>query len=127
MQQGNINIYELLKENEIRLTVAEKNGDAKALSSLLADDFIGVDLNGNKIDKECFIKNICNPDIIFSNMEICDVSFRIVNNIGIVIGKTSYTGTFKSSPFTGATRFLDIWEQKSNTWSLISSSVTRII
>mgnify|MGYP001545776758 CR=1 FL=1 len=115
---------EIIKKHESQLTEAEKNGDKLALDKLLCNDFNGINIFGYPIDKDGFISHACNPDIEIAELNVLESSVKIVGSVGIVIGKASFSSTYKGNPVNGTTRFLDVWELRLGECILVSSTVS---
>ena len=116
---------EILKKLEDKLTLAEKTGDSTALEELLSDDFTGINLLGQVIDKNTFITNHCNSCLKFNKLEISELQYKITDTVGVVAGKAFYHAIVNGQPAEGCTRFLDVWVNCNDRIMLISSAVIR--
>lgn len=111
---------------ERRLTTAERTGDGTELRTLLAADFIGLDLHGRKVDRAKFIAGFQRPDLYLATLRIDQLSVRSIGSVAIVIGRSQFTGELSGRTIAGTSRFMDTWTQRAGTWQLIASSVTRL-
>ena len=116
---------ENIKKAETKLTEAERTGDESILDKLLCDDFNGINIFGQPIDKSGFISHACNPDIVITDLNVTESAVKTIGSVGIVIGKGEYSCTYKGHAINGATRFMDVWELRSNNCILVSSTVTK--
>ena len=116
---------EIIKKTEAQLTEAERTGDESVLNKLLCNSFNGINIFGFPIDKAGFISHACNPDIEITNLNVVESTVKTIGSVGIVVGKGEYSCTYKGNVIDGATRFMDIWELRSNNCILISSTVSK--
>jgi hypothetical protein len=121
----NSNETELLAM-ENSLAESEKNKDKAALSDLVSPTFEGIDPHGKRINRESFIQAYTSPDFTIQSLNIDSVSVRIFDNIGIILGRSSFKGAFRNQPLEGAAEFMDIWHYNEGKWQLIASQVTPI-
>jgi hypothetical protein len=111
---------------ENRLAEAEKNKDKAALSDLVSPTFEGVDPHGKRINRESFIQAYTSSDFTIQNLNMDNVSVRIFDNIGIILGRSSFKGAFRNQTFEGTAEFMDIWYYNEGKWQLVASQVTPI-
>ncbi len=113
-----------LMELEKRLTDAERCGDREALTRLLSDDFEGVNSHGKRVGKEAFIHGLCASGLRFDQLEIADLSIRMMGPIGIVMGQSSFRVTVGSRVIEATAQYMDCWQLQCGTWRLVASSIT---
>jgi hypothetical protein len=111
---------------ENRLAEAEKHKDEGALSDLVWPTFEGVDPHGKRISRESFIQAYTSPDLTIQSLDIDNVSVRIFDNTGIILGRSSFKGAFRNQPLEGTAEFTDIWHYHEGKWQLVASQVTPI-
>lgn len=118
-------IKELIEKAEAQLTEAERTSDESILNKLLCNNFNGINIFGFPIDKADFISHACNPDIEIINLNVVESTVKTIGSVGIIIGKSKYSCTYKGNAINGAARFMDIWELRSNKCILVSSTVSK--
>ena len=111
---------------ENRLAEAEKHKDKGALLDLVSPTFEGVDPHGKRISRESFIQAYTSPDFTIQSLNIDNISVRIFDHIGIVLGISSFKGAFRLQPLEGSAEFMDIWHYSEGKWQLVASQVTPI-
>jgi hypothetical protein len=100
--------------------------DEDALLSLVSPKFEGVDPHGKRINRESFIQAYTSPDFIIESLDIDNVSVRIFDNIGTILGRSAFKGAFRNHPLEGTAEFMDIWYYSEGKWQLVASQVTPI-
>jgi len=110
---------------EQRLTVAERTGDRLLLSGLLADDFIGIDSRGARLDKNAFISAFCDFGLIFEKLDIEDLVVKADSASGLVFGRSQFDVTVADRHHTGSAQFMDCWRRYENMWVLVGSCVSK--
>ncbi|MBN2234232.1 MAG: nuclear transport factor 2 family protein [Opitutales bacterium] len=113
-----------LMELEKRLTDAERCGDREALSLLLSEDFEGVNSHGKRVGKEAFIRGLCDSGLRFDQLEIADLSIRMIGPIGIVMGQSAFRVNVGSRVIEASAQYMNCWQLQGDTWRLVASSIT---
>jgi hypothetical protein len=111
---------------ENRLAEAEKHKDEGVLSDLVSPTFEGVDPHGKRIYRELFIQAYTSPDFTIQSLDIDNVSVRIFDKIGTILGKSSFKGAFRNQYLEGTAEFMDIWHYSEDKWQLVASQVSPI-
>lgn len=87
----------------------------------LAEDFLNSNPDGSLVDRAGFIKQIARPATI-SNLEARDVRIRIIGDIAIIHGRTTYA---KADGQAAAGRYTDVWARRQGRWLCVAAHVTR--
>jgi ketosteroid isomerase-like protein len=107
-----------LNEDYIRSVQA---GDVKRFREILADDFLCSLPDGSLVDRAGFLERTAQP-VTIKNLEAHDVNVRLMGDVAIVHGRTTYTG---SEGKAGSGRYTDVWARRSGTWVAVAAHVTR--
>jgi ketosteroid isomerase-like protein len=98
-----------------------QNGDVRRFSEILAEDFLCSNPDGSLIDKQQFLAQTARP-VSISGLVADDVRVRILGDVAIIHGRTSYT-TNHGEQQNG--RYTDVWARRDGTWLAVSAHVTR--
>ena len=98
-----------------------QNGDVRRFSEILAEDFLCSNPDGSLIDKQRFLAQTSRP-VTISGLVADDVRVRILGDIAIIHGRTSYS-TADGQRRNG--RYTDVWARRDGTWLAVSAHVTR--
>ncbi len=95
--------------------------DVRWFENNLAEDFLNSNPDGSLVDRAGFLEQIAQPATI-SNFEARDVRIRIMGDIAIVHGRTTYT---KADAKAAAGRYTDVWARRQGRWLCVAAHVTR--
>jgi ketosteroid isomerase-like protein len=108
-----------ITESEKQWAEATASGDTNVIKRILADDFIGVDTDGNQYDKATMVKETVKaPQYILSN-HLNDIKIRFYDNFAIAQGDETFV---RRSDSTSA-RFVwtDTWIYRNNKWEILAA------
>ena len=100
---------------------AVQHGDVRRFDQILADDFMCSNPDGSLIDRKAFLEQTAKP-VTISGLEAHDVVVRLLGDVAIVHGRTTYAG---SGGTAGAGRYTDVWAWRDGRWLAVSAHVTR--
>jgi ketosteroid isomerase-like protein len=95
--------------------------DVRWFETNLAEDFLNSNPDGSLVGRESFLAQIARPATI-SNLEARDVRIRILGEVAIIHGRTTYT---KSDGREGAGRYTDVWARRQGRWLCVAAHVYR--
>ena len=98
-----------------------QNGDVRRFDEILAEDFLCSNPDGSLVDRAGFLAQTA-PPVAISNLAAHDVIIRIMGDVAIIHGRTTYTlpdGTKRSG------RYTDVWGRRQGRWLAVSAHVTR--
>jgi ketosteroid isomerase-like protein len=98
-----------------------QNGDVRRFSEILAEDFLCSNPDGSLVDKPQFLAQTARP-VTISGLVAEDVRVRVLGDVAIIHGRTSYT-TADGEQRSG--RYTDVWARCGGTWLAVSAHVTR--
>ena len=98
-----------------------QNGDVQRFEELLADDFLCSNPDGSLVDREAFLEQTAKP-VTISGLEAHDVVVRLLGDVAIVHGRTTYA---RPDGAPGAGRYTDVWARRDGRWLAVSAHVTR--
>jgi ketosteroid isomerase-like protein len=98
-----------------------ETSDVDRFREILADDFLCSLPDGSLVDRARFLEQTAAPAAI-SNLEAHDVNVRLMGDVAIIHGRTTYTapdGRARSG------RYTDVWARRDGRWLAVSAHVTR--
>lgn len=98
-----------------------QRADVRRFSEILAHDFLNSNPDGSLADRAQFLAQIAGP-IMISNLEAQDVCIRLLGDVAIIHGRTTYT---KASGQTASGRYTDVWARRRGQWLCVAAHVTR--
>jgi ketosteroid isomerase-like protein len=100
---------------------AVQGSDVARFRQLLAEDFLCSNPDGSLVDRDAFLEQTERP-VTITGLEAHDVDIRVLGDVAIVHGRTTYT-LADGSP--GAGRYTDVWERRDGRWLAVAAHVTR--
>ncbi len=100
---------------------AVQHGDVRRFDEILADDFMCSNPDGSLIDRKAFLEQTAKP-VTISGLEAHDIVVRLLGDVAIVHGRTTYAGPGGTA---GAGRYTDVWARRDGRWLAVSAHVTR--
>ena len=115
---ADINALHRLNEDFVR---SVQLSDACRFDAILAEDFLNSNPDGSLVDRAGFLAQIARPAMI-SSLEAHDVRIRILGDVAIIHGRTTYQ---KPDGQAGEGRYTDVWACRKGQWLCVSAHVTR--
>jgi ketosteroid isomerase-like protein len=100
---------------------AVQGSDVGRFRELLAEDFLCSNPDGSLVDRDGFLEQTARP-VTISGLAAHDVDIRILGDVAIVHGRTTYT---LADGRAGAGRYTDVWERRDGRWLAVAAHVTR--
>ena len=98
-----------------------ETSDVRWFEDKLAEDFLNSNPDGSLVDRAGFLGQIARPATI-SNLEARDVRIRIMGDIAIIHGRTTYT---RADGRAAAGRYTDVWARRQGRWLCVAAHVMR--
>jgi ketosteroid isomerase-like protein len=98
-----------------------QNSDVGRFEEILADDFLCTLPDGSLVNRAQFLAQTALPAGI-ANLEAHDVKVRIMGDVAIIHGRTTYR-TADGQSRSG--RYTDVWARRDGHWLTVSAHVTR--
>jgi ketosteroid isomerase-like protein len=100
--------------------------DPKALSAVLAADFLLVDvMTGSEIPREILVDAVGSHQLVFESIERADGRVRQYARTAIVVGETRMRGRYGEQSFSAHSRYTHVYI-KSDGWRLVTAQGTSI-
>ena len=95
-------------------------GDTRALERILADDFVGVNANGNVYDKATMIASIKDSPKYFASNELGQVTVRFFGETAVAQGEETWV-MHTGDPISGRYVWTDIWVRRNGVWQVVAA------
>ena len=117
-QAGELEILGHINAHYIR---SVQESDVRWFEDSLADDFLNGNPDGSLADRSTFLAQIARPCAL-SNLACEDVRIRILGDVAIIHGRTTYR---KADGQPGAGRYTDVYSRRRGRWLCVAAQVTR--
>jgi ketosteroid isomerase-like protein len=114
---------------EDRFFAALLAGDVASLDTVIADDFLIVDISsGTVADRASFIAALEDGALEFDRIELVERLTRHYGDTAIIVGRTEMSGAFGGVGFAASSRYTHVFVRDSDDgrWRLASAQGTRI-
>ena len=98
-----------------------QGGNVSRFRELLADDFLASMPDGTLLDRGQFLEATARP-VTIRNLAAHDVKIRVMGDIAIVHGRTTYV---QANGAPGSGRYTDVWAKRNGRWLAVAAHVTR--
>ena len=110
--------YIIESENQWAESVA--SGDTSILVHILADDFIGVDPEGNQYNKSKMVKDTYTAPKYFSSNHLNNIKVRFYGNAAVAQGDETWVRR-SGNPVTGKFVWTDTWILRNGQWQIVAA------
>ncbi len=108
-----------IKRAEKEWAESTATGDSNVIRKNLADDFIGVNPDGNQYNKETMVKETANAPKNFLSNHLNDVKIRFYDHFAIAQGDETWVKRSDSS--TARFVWTDTWIFRNNKWEILAA------
>ena len=109
------NVLKYICDSERAWAASVATGDASTVRRILADDFIGVDPEGNRYGKAKMVADTATAGKYFSSNELGDVVVRFYGDVAIAQGSESWT---RKTGERGRWVWTDTWLKRNGRWQI---------
>ena len=120
-----VSVADQMKRLERDWTEAQRTGDTNRLNIILADDWVGVGVNGTKTTKAEYLSSYKARDSQFDSVEVGDLDIVVIGNVAIVQGSDKEQSTYKGKDSSGKYVWMDVFEKKDGKWQAVRSALTK--
>ena len=108
-----------IRQSEKQWAESVASGDTSVIKRILADDFIGVDPEGNQYDKQSMVRGTFTAPAYFKSNHLNNVKIRFYENFAIAQGDETWTR--KDLDSTGRFVWTDTWIYRDNRWEIVAA------
>ena len=103
------------------------HGNAVAMSSLLAEDYMAITPTGILQSKEQSLANLRAGTVHFKSLELSDRRIRVYGTTALVTSKAEVTGSGPEGDFSGSYRYTRVYvKDMHGAWHIVSFEASRI-
>jgi len=107
--------------------VAQLNGDAATMDRLLADDYIGITMNGQVVTKTQQLERMRARQFELTKVQLTDVKVKLISNTAIVTCQADVEGTNEGASLHGTYRYTRVYTRlPSGVWKITNFEATRV-
>ena len=108
-----------IRESEKQWAESVASGDTSVIRRILADDFIGVDPEGNQYDKQSMVAGTFTAPMYYKSNHLNDVKIRFYENFAIAQGDETWTR--KDVDSSGRFVWTDTWIYRDGKWEIVAA------
>ena len=109
-----------IKESERQWAESVASGDASVVERILADDFLGVDPEGNSYEKAKMVADTREAPKYFLSNHLNDVRVRFYGDMAVAQGSESWVRR-TGSPLRGRFVWTDTWIRRNGKWQIVAA------
>ena len=110
---------EYIRESEKQWAESVASGDTSVIQRILADDFIGVDPEGNHYNKQTMVHETATAPQYFLSNHLNDVKIRFYDNFAIAQGDETWVKRADSS--TARFVWTNTWICRNDKWEILAA------
>jgi ketosteroid isomerase-like protein len=97
-------------ETDRRFFAALLAADRAALSELLTDDFVIIDvMQGNEIPRAAFLDAVTSGQVVFDAIDLVESRVRRYGDVAVVTGRTEMRGRVGTAPWAVRSRYTHVY------------------
>ena len=108
--------------NQLRL-----HGDAEALASLLAEDWLLTHSDGRVQHKVDYLQELATRQRRNTRIDNEDVQVRRYGDTAVITGTSVQAAISDGKPWQGRFRFTRVWVQREGNWQMVASHSSRML
>jgi uncharacterized protein (TIGR02246 family) len=109
-----------IKESEKQWAESVASGDTSVIQRVLADDFMGVDPDGNQYKKQQMVDDTRNAPKYFLSNHLNNVIVRFYGNTAVAQGHETWVRR-TGEPATARFVWTDTWVYRNNKWQIVAA------
>ena len=114
-------VSETLQQLERDWSEALKSGDADKLGQIVADDWIGIEGNGNKETKQHLIEGVKSGKDKVESVEFGPMNVKVLGNVAVVQGSDTEKSTTNGKDTSGTWIWMDVFVKRNGNWVAVRS------
>ena len=101
--------------------------DSNELESVLADDFVMIDvLTGSEVERAILVDVVGSGKLRFERIDPERPRVRLHERTAVVTGRTEMEGRFGEAPFAASSRYTHVFVEQQGRWRLVAAQGTPI-
>jgi ketosteroid isomerase-like protein len=115
-----------LKALDAECTKAAVQANVEALILLESDDFTFTSPDGSVMTKAQDLETLKGGDLYYESITLDDVSVRAYKESGVVTGRATVKGWYKTFDISGSYRYTVTFARLDGKWKVVASQMTRV-
>ena len=100
--------------------------DAAAVDRIIADDWIGIAYNGQRMTKAEVLEAMRSGSASTTRIDLGEVGVRVYETAAIVNVTSTETSTWEGKDTSGRYVLVDVYVNRSGHWQVVSSQATKL-
>ncbi len=117
---------ERIVQMEREFAEATLRHDVTALERNLADNFLGVDVNGQHLNKAEVLARVKSPDIELTSLRHEDIRVRVFGDCAVATARTVVAGRYKGQETSGEFPYMRVWVKREGRWLAVATQSSAI-
>jgi ketosteroid isomerase-like protein len=119
-------VHKQIEALEMQWRQAQVDNNITVISSLLADDYVGISANGTIEDKSQAIAQRKAGTIRITQLDLDDLKVRLYGDTAVVTSKAELQGVNGQSDISGKYRYTRVYNRRLGQWKIVSFEASRI-
>ncbi len=105
---------------------AAKAGDTDKLGRMLADDWIGIAVDGRKQTKQSLLADMKSGALNLESFELGPMDVEVIGNVAVIQGSDTEKSTNWREDTSGKWVWMDVFVKRDGKWMAIRSQSSRV-
>jgi ketosteroid isomerase-like protein len=120
-------VKQQVEELEQQWRTAQLAGDVAAMDKLLAEDYIGISMNGQVNTKAQQLERISTRRVAITKLDLSEMKVKLIGSIAIVTSRAQVEGTSDNVSVKGNYRYTRVYQHlPTGEWKITSFEATRL-
>jgi ketosteroid isomerase-like protein len=120
------NVEQQLIRIEGEFAEAARRHNAGALEQFIAEDFIGVDVNGQHLNKAEVLARVAAPEFEVTSLRHEDIRVRVFGDCAVATARTVVAGRYKGQDTGGEFPYMRVWVKRQGRWLAVATQSSAI-
>lgn len=112
--------------SQVGMNKANIDKDVKTMDRIMADDWVGLDFQGNANTKAQSIANVKAGTSTAQSVDLGPLKVRVFGNTAIVTGSDTEKSTYKGKDSSGKYVWTDVFVNRNGRWQAVASETTKV-
>ncbi|MCL4523587.1 MAG: nuclear transport factor 2 family protein [Acidobacteria bacterium] len=100
--------------------------DAGALEAYITEDFVGVDVNGQRMDKAQVLARMQSQEMEITSLRHEDIRVRVFGDCAVATARTVVAGRYKGQETGGEFPYMRVWVKRQGRWQAVATQSSAI-
>jgi ketosteroid isomerase-like protein len=105
---------------------AAQRHDAGVLADYLAEDFLGVDVNGQHLNKAEVLVRMASPEMEIITLRHENIRVRVYGDCAVATARTVVAGQYKGQETGGEFPYMRVWVKRQGRWQAVATQSSAI-